>query len=81
MISPFYAMSAFMLLNIYKKYYSLLLVTGILGCTLMSTYNKITADFRYIPYTNYMSYILQDKPSYTYREGYNKKYSPYKNKE
>jgi hypothetical protein len=81
MISPFYVISAFMMLNIYKKYCRLLLVTGILGCTLISTYNKITADYRYIPYSNYMFYILQDKPPYTYREGYNKKYSPYKNKD
>jgi hypothetical protein len=84
MITPLYAISIFMLFKIIyhnKLYKQLLLVTGVLMFTLFSTYNKVTGDYRYIPYTNYLSYIFREKPSAFYRDRYNKIYSPYENKE
>ena len=49
----------------------------ILGWTLLKTYTTITADYRYIPYSNYFQYLMQDKPSYKYRSIYNIQNSPY----
>lgn len=40
----------------------------------------ITSTYRYIPYTNYIEYIFEDKPSHYYRSEYNYRNSPY-NKE
>lgn len=39
--------------------------------------NLITKDYRYIPYSNYLEYTLQKKPTYQYRDNYNQRYSPY----
>jgi hypothetical protein len=39
--------------------------------------NLITKDYRYIPYTNYVEYLFQEKPSYRERSNYNTINSPY----
>lgn len=38
---------------------------------------NITSSYKYIPYTNYCSYIFKEKPSYRYRSMYNYEESPY----
>lgn len=44
-----------------------------------TTFKLITFDYKYIPYTNYLTYIFeQPKPTYEERSNYNFKYSPYK---
>lgn len=40
----------------------------------------ITSTYRYIPYTNYIEYVFENKPNYYYRSEYNYRNSPY-NKE
>lgn len=42
-------------------------------------HNLTTKDSRYIPYTNYISYIFKEKPSYYYRIHYNINNSPNSN--
>ncbi len=47
----------------------------------LCTYKITTKDFRYIPYTNYISYTLKGKhPSYKERSKYNFEHSPYHTK-
>ena len=43
----------------------------------MMTIKMCRQDFRYVPYSNYISYIFKEKPSFEYRDEYNKKNSPY----
>ena len=45
--------------------------------TMLKTYTVITEDYRYVPYSSYLEYLFQDKPSYIYRSGYNIQKSPY----
>ena len=50
-----------------------LLVLAIIG------YSRIFSTYRYIPYTNYLTYALKGEfPSYSYRSAYNHNNSPYK---
>ena len=56
-----------------KIYISYLLVLAIIG------YSRIFSTYRYIPYTNYLTYALKGEfPSYSYRSAYNHNNSPYK---
>lgn len=43
--------------------------------------NNISKDYRYIPYTSYLQYLFQEKPSYNERANYNMVKSPYKDNE
>lgn len=45
--------------------------------TFAKNYTVLTADCRYIPYTNYLQYWMEEKPSYHYRSNYNLHNSPY----
>ena len=46
--------------------------------TFYTTYTTITLDYKYIPYTNYLTYIMKkEKPSYYERSMYNFRNSPY----
>lgn len=40
----------------------------------------VRSDYSYVPYTSYIQYIFQDKPSYSYRFNYNLINSPYRKK-
>ena len=56
-----------------KIYVSYLLVLSIIGCS------RIFSTYRYIPYTNYLTYALKGEfPSYSFRSAYNHNNSPYK---
>lgn len=57
------------------KYYSIIIIIYI-----GTLYSQITSAYKYIPYSNYLSYLTSDKPSYTYRSNYNYTHSPYKDK-
>ena len=59
-----------------KIYLAYLLMISILSC-----YNSITKDYRYVPYSNYLEYIFKPKPSFEYRSSYNPTNSPYKSEE
>lgn len=59
-----------------KIYLTYLLVVSMLSC-----FNSITKDYRYVPYSNYLEYIFKAKPSYEYRSSYNQTNSPYKSEE
>ena len=60
-----------------KKIY----LTYLLLITLLSCYNSISKDYRYVPYSNYLEYIYQEKPSFEYRSTYNQNNSPFKSEE
>lgn len=79
-LSIFFSVSLAMVVSFsigFKKliYYSIILLiyTGTL-------YSQITSAYKYIPYSNYLSYLTSPKPSYTYRNNYNYINSPYKDK-
>jgi hypothetical protein len=75
----FYIIGIFGCLYLYSKLYRQLLITGVLLISLFIAYKNLTQDCRYIPYTNYLSYIFRQKPSYEDRDLYNEKHSPYNN--
>lgn len=55
-------------------YLTALLIISFIPC------QTLFKDYRYIPYTNYLVYVIKgDFPSYTYRSSYNMNNSPYKN--
>lgn len=77
---PFCLSSIIVLLSTMKNHitkYSLLLF--LLLWTFAKSYTVLTADCRYIPYSSYLQYMLEDKPSYRYRSNYNFYNSPYEN--
>ena len=54
---------------------------GVIVICFYSCYNLFTADFRYIPYTNYFVEKMFNRDlSYDERSNYNKTHSPYKDK-
>lgn len=54
-------------------YVSYLFLLAIIGC------NSIFSTWRYLPYTNYLTYAIRGEfPSYSYRSAYNPNNSPYK---
>ncbi|MDM1094749.1 EpsG family protein [Myroides odoratimimus] len=53
------------------NYYALLIMIVV-----MNTHTMIMNKYVYLPYTNYVSYMFKEKPSFTYRSSYNYKYSP-----
>lgn len=82
-LSPFYAI-ALCLVTIgvpfkFKKMYQ----NAIFFVAFLLCYTAVTADYRYVPYTNYITYSLthDDIPSYTVRSNYNHVNSPYRNKQ
>jgi hypothetical protein len=62
--------------NIIVKHYRYFLILIVVILSYNSMFNRITGDYKYIPYTNYLYYIF-DQPTYQYRSEYNYKYSPY----
>lgn len=76
-LSVLYCVSISILVVVYRKdlkyVYKLLFVVIFIG----SSYTQITSTYKYVPYTNYLSYLFQDKPSYNYRSNYNFRESPY----
>ena len=38
----------------------------------------ISRDYRYVPYSSYIEYLFENKPSYNFRDNFNKTHSPYK---
>jgi hypothetical protein len=75
----FYIIGIFGCFYLYSKLYRQLLIIGILLTSLFMVRKNLTQDCRYIPYTNYLSYIFRQKPSYEDRDLYNEKHSPYNN--
>lgn len=59
-----------------KIYLTYLLIISMLSC-----YNSISKDYRYVPYSNYLEYIFKPKPSFEYRSAYNQTNSPFKSEE
>ena len=75
---PFCLLSLIVLLRTMKKtIIKCSLFSFILLWTFAKSYTVLTADCRYIPYSNYLQYMLDEKPSYRYRSNYNYYNSPY----
>ena len=77
--SIFFVMAIISLIQIFTKesrhiYISFLLILSLLTC-----YKKVTQDYRYVPYTNYLVYLVSGEfPTYDIRSNYNYIHSPYK---
>lgn len=56
-----------------KRFY----ISFLLILTLYSAIKIITFDYKFIPYTNYLSFIFKEKPSFEERSNYNFYNSPY----
>jgi len=79
---PFYVLAILYLLKTVKIKANLYILGAFfMLLSFFQTYNTVTADFRYVPYTNYIYYwSKKDFPPIEERAYYNKKHSPYKNK-
>jgi hypothetical protein len=78
---PFYTLGILYLLKSLKIKTNLYLIGSFFVLlSFLQTYNTITTDFRYVPYTNYLySHVIKrESPSMEYRYQYNRKHSPYK---
>lgn len=77
---PFYILSIIYLLKSVKistnRY---LLYSFFVLLSFFQTYNLVTRDFRYVPYSSYIEHwIRNDFPDIEYRYNYNRKHSPYR---
>ncbi len=79
---PFYISSIVLMITSFKTYTNkLLLYSFFILLYFKQTFSLVTYDYRYVPYTNYIIYYYsKDLPSIDYRELYNHKHSPYRNK-
>ena len=70
---PFCLLTIIVLLNVVKNNYLVkyAFISLLLLWTFVKSYTVLTADSRYIPYSNYLQYIMKEKPSYRYRSNYN----------
>ena len=69
---PFCLLSAMVLLVSLKSHFIKYgFLTILISWTIAKSYTTLTADCRYIPYSSYFEYILDEKPSYRYRSNYN----------
>jgi len=77
---PFYTLSILYLLkSIQVKTNIYILSLLFVSFSLMQTYKTVSKDYRYVPYTNYLIYSIQNNfPPLEYRHQYNHKNSPYK---
>ena len=57
--------------------YKVLLSSLIIVISFTYMYSTITSNYKYIPYTNYITYIFSEKPSFSERNEYNFRKSPY----
>lgn len=78
--SPFFCIAIILLTHAFVCKVRLYYVTYLLLVASIGTV-KIFADYRYIPYSNYIPYFITDKyPTFDYRSSYNYKFSPYADK-
>lgn len=76
-LAPFFCIALVLIARSFNFQNRLLFVTYLLCISFVGSI-KIFSDYRYIPYTSYLPYILEkDYPSFEYRDAYNFKNSPY----
>jgi hypothetical protein len=78
---PVYILGIIYLLKSFEIKMNMYLLTAFfVALSFLQTYNTITADFRYVPYSNYLYHLKKkDLPDIEYRYQYNRKHSPYRN--
>lgn len=78
----FYAISLSDLIKVITVRFKSIYRIALVSLAIMQTIATITFDYRFVPYTNYFSYLLfhDQMPSYNIRSDYNLKNSPYNNK-
>lgn len=77
---PFYLVTAITCWRtIVSPSLKIVIISVLIAWSFIKTYTVVTDDYRYIPYTNYILYLFQDKPDYRYRSNYNLLHSPYGN--
>lgn len=63
---------------LYKKNISKIITIAIIVIiSFFTMHSTITGSYKYIPYTNYLTYLFKEKPTYYERYYYNYKNSPY----
>lgn len=76
-LSPFFCISIVYIARTFA-YKTRMLYVAYLLCLAIVSSQKIFSDYRYIPYTTYLPYILdKNYPSFEERDAYNHRYSPY----
>ena len=77
---PFYILSIIYLLkSVQINMNRYILYSFFVLLSFFQTYNLVTRDFRYVPYSNYIDHwIRKDFPDIEYRYNYNRKHSPYR---
>jgi len=78
--SIFFTVGATMLFNIYSLRYRPVVYILFYFYLFSNMYTLITSSYKYVPYTNYLEYLNEEKPSYNERFRYNFDQSPYNEK-
>lgn len=76
-LSVFFSIAVALLFYGFKSKSKIIYSSYLFLIILYSTYTLITGSYKFIPYTNYLTYIWQIKPDYSYRSDYNLIRSPY----
>lgn len=55
-------------------------IVKFIATAILVLYTSITVrqGYIYVPYSNYLTYMFKNKPSYSYRDSYNKTHTPFK---
>ena len=67
----YYILSIDFLIDRLKAYFKVVILTMFLFYQCLIIYKEIYRTYKYIPYSSYIEYIFQDKPSYEFRSRYN----------
>lgn len=78
--SIFFTIGTTMLFNVYSLRYRPVVYILFYFYLFSSMYTLITSSYKYVPYTNYLEYLNEEKPSYNERFRYNFDQSPYHKK-
>lgn len=79
-LAPFFCVALILISKSFNFRNRLLYITYLLCISFIGSL-KIFSDYRYIPYTSYLPYLLnKNYPSFEYRDAYNFRNSPYADK-
>ena len=71
LLKIYYILSIDFLIDRLKAYFKVVILTMFLFYQCLIIYKEIYRTYKYIPYSSYIEYIFQDKPSYEFRSRYN----------
>lgn len=76
-IAAIYSIVLSAIVNNNKGNSRLLIYIAIVVISGGSIFQQITTDYRFVPYSSYLTFLFTDKPYYDYRIDYNHIFSPY----